>query len=215
MTRTGKIARLPHQIRDQLNHRLLDGEKAKVIVPWLNNLPEVLSILTSEFSGRPINSVNLTEWKNGGFRDWLVRQEALKMVHNLSDDETVADKSLKDKFTAQLAHWVALHLAATAQVVIAPKRIRKSNGPDSASFAQPSIVCAAAILIPNAWPSITNGSPSKNQIPISNEKKIFGNGWNALISAKNSSPIKIKVSPRRLSPKSNANSILCEKLHPQ
>jgi len=119
MTRTGKIARLPHQIRDQLNHRLLDGEKAKVLVPRLNSLPEVLSILTSEFSGRPINSVNLTEWKNGGFRDWLARQEVLEIVHNLNDDEILADKSLKDKFTAQLAHWVAIQLAATARVVIA------------------------------------------------------------------------------------------------
>jgi hypothetical protein len=47
MTCTGKIARLSHQIRDQLNHRLWDGEKAKVLVPWLNSLPEVLSILTT------------------------------------------------------------------------------------------------------------------------------------------------------------------------
>jgi hypothetical protein len=43
MTLIGKIARLPHQIRHPLNERLLDGQKAKTILPWLNSLSEVRS----------------------------------------------------------------------------------------------------------------------------------------------------------------------------
>src|SRR5438094_278684 len=44
MTRTGKIARLPHTIREQLNRRLQDGELGKPILQWLNSLPEVKAL---------------------------------------------------------------------------------------------------------------------------------------------------------------------------
>ena len=45
MTRTGKIARLPRQVRDELNRRLRDGQKGSQLAAWLNALPKVLSIL--------------------------------------------------------------------------------------------------------------------------------------------------------------------------
>ena len=48
MTRNGKIARLPRQVRDQLNRRLRDGQKGNQLAAWLNSLPKVLS-----FSARP------------------------------------------------------------------------------------------------------------------------------------------------------------------
>ena len=76
MTRTGKIARLPQTIRDQLNARLHDGEPATSLVPWLNGLPEVQAVLAAHFGGRPINEPNLSDWKQGGYADWLRHQEA-------------------------------------------------------------------------------------------------------------------------------------------
>jgi hypothetical protein len=39
ITRISKIARLPKTIREQLNHRLDNGEFGKTILPWLNGLP--------------------------------------------------------------------------------------------------------------------------------------------------------------------------------
>src|SRR6266851_4484844 len=69
--RTGKIARLPHDIREQLNRRLNDGEQAHSILEWLNSVPEVQAVLAASFDGRPLNKVNLTEWRHGGYRDWL------------------------------------------------------------------------------------------------------------------------------------------------
>jgi len=39
MTRTGKIARLTEEIRGEVNQRLLDGQKASAILPWLNAYP--------------------------------------------------------------------------------------------------------------------------------------------------------------------------------
>lgn len=44
MTRNGKIARLPREIREELNRRLDDGEQGVRLVEWLNGLPEVKRI---------------------------------------------------------------------------------------------------------------------------------------------------------------------------
>jgi hypothetical protein len=74
--RIGKIARLPHAIREQLNLKLLDGVPAKSILPWLNSLPEAKAILAADFENRPINKQNLSEWKQGGHRDWLLQYNA-------------------------------------------------------------------------------------------------------------------------------------------
>jgi hypothetical protein len=38
MTRTGKIARLPRELRDELNRRLREGEPGIRLVEWLNSL---------------------------------------------------------------------------------------------------------------------------------------------------------------------------------
>ena len=61
MTRLGKIARLPRAVREQLNHRLADGEMGKRLVEWLNTLPVVHAVLTAEFGGRAINEQNLSD----------------------------------------------------------------------------------------------------------------------------------------------------------
>jgi hypothetical protein len=74
--RIGKIARLPHNLREQLNLKLHDGLPAKSILPWLNSLPEVKTILAVGFENRPISKQNLSEWKHGGFRDWLLQYHA-------------------------------------------------------------------------------------------------------------------------------------------
>jgi hypothetical protein len=59
-TRTGKIARLPKTVRDQINQMMLDGVPfAKII----ENIGE---------PGKFLNDDNLTSWKKGGYRDWLL-----------------------------------------------------------------------------------------------------------------------------------------------
>ena len=75
MTRTGKIARLPREVRDQLNRRLCDGEPGSQLDIWLNALPESQAVLAREFAGRPISEQNLSEWKRGGYGDWLAKKE--------------------------------------------------------------------------------------------------------------------------------------------
>jgi len=118
MTRTGKIARLPQTIRDQLNRRLDDGEPAASLIDWLNSLPKVQAVLRQEFSGRPINAVNLCQWKNGGYRDWLVRQDALNFVASLQDKQALGDKSLTRPCIDHLMRWLALQYAAATQALL-------------------------------------------------------------------------------------------------
>ena len=78
MKRTGKIARLPRPLRDQLNQRLYHGEPGVELVQWLNALPEVQALLAEHFAGVPISPQNLSEWNHGGFLDWLTTQELLE-----------------------------------------------------------------------------------------------------------------------------------------
>jgi hypothetical protein len=52
-SRTSKIAGLPAAIWEELNKRLLDGEKPAEIVSWLNGLPPVQKVLERRFGGQP------------------------------------------------------------------------------------------------------------------------------------------------------------------
>lgn len=94
MTRNGKIARLPKAIRDRLNQQILDGVPGKDLVNWLNGINEVVDILVQKFNTDRITEQNLSEWKQGGYQDWLKHQERRDWVRRLSDEaEDVAEDS--------------------------------------------------------------------------------------------------------------------------
>jgi hypothetical protein len=83
--RTGKIARLPGPVREALNRHLHNGALGRELVPWLNAQPEVQHILAARFAGRPITEDNLSEWRHGGFQDWLLQEERRVRLRELSD----------------------------------------------------------------------------------------------------------------------------------
>ncbi len=112
MTRNGKIARLPRQLREELNRRLDDGEQGKQLVAWLNGLPEVQAMLKSDFQGMAINEQNLCEWKQGGFHDWRRHQESLEMARAAQEDaKALAAETGPTPLTDLLAGQLALLLA--------------------------------------------------------------------------------------------------------
>lgn len=84
VARKGKIARLPREIRETLNQRLDDGQPGSVLLPWLNAKPAVQAILKEHFDGQPINDQNLSDWRRGGFQDWLTKQEERGRLQALS-----------------------------------------------------------------------------------------------------------------------------------
>ena len=106
MTRTGKIARLPLLVRAQLNRRLQDGELQTKLVEWLNSLPLVQAVLQAEFAGRAVTEQNLSEWKAGGFKDWLALEESLEMIQRLSVERRGSESGIR-----RIAHRQTRRLA--------------------------------------------------------------------------------------------------------
>jgi hypothetical protein len=86
-THNGKIGRLPKQIRDELNHRLEDGEPGGNILEWLNALPAVMAMLAVGFGGGQISAQNLSNWRRGGFQHWLKQQERRNLVRELAEND--------------------------------------------------------------------------------------------------------------------------------
>src|SRR5690606_8328676 len=106
--RHGKIARLPRAVRQELNERLQNGESGPQLVEWLNALPEVLEILKARFSARPVSEQNLSEWRQGGYEDWLRHQEGLDWIRMMTDEaveleEEAQGTSVAERLAAPLA----------------------------------------------------------------------------------------------------------------
>jgi hypothetical protein len=87
-TRNGKIARLPASIRTQLNERLDDGHEGPELLDWLNALPEVQAVLEEKFNGVPVSKQNLSEWRQGGFQDWLLRRDFCDEARAMAESAT-------------------------------------------------------------------------------------------------------------------------------
>ena len=75
MNRTSKITRLPDPLREELNQRLRNGEPGNNLLLWLNKLPEVIALVEEHYGGNLISPQNLSDWNQGGYREWLTRQE--------------------------------------------------------------------------------------------------------------------------------------------
>lgn len=84
ITRTGKIARCPLAIREEVNTRLLAGESGPKILRWLNAHADVLRVLDEYFGEEPVSAQNLSEWRQGGFSEWIARREKVEATKALA-----------------------------------------------------------------------------------------------------------------------------------
>ena len=117
MNRNGKIARLPHNIREELNLRLQDNEPGDKLLEWLNGQEAVRSVLAEQFEGKAITKQNLSEWRTGGFAAWVLGQEVVYEAQDMDEGarrlDAVTDSSLPDRlatvlagrYASLLAHW--------------------------------------------------------------------------------------------------------------
>lgn len=121
-TRTGKIASLPARIREQVNIRLHDGQKSPKIIAWLHEIPEVLTILDDEWGEEPISAQNISEWRRGGYQDWLARRERVENIKVLSDYSFQLAKN------AGTAISDAAAAVAGGQILEALEKINASEG---------------------------------------------------------------------------------------
>jgi len=115
MTRHGKIARLPHPIREQINRRLQNSDEGKEIVEWLNALPEVRAVMDAEFEGQAVSEMNLSNWRLGGYRDWEAQQEALAAVRRFGADAAEINQAAGGQLADQLAICMIARIAVALQ----------------------------------------------------------------------------------------------------
>ena len=94
--RTGTIAQLPRNIREQINRMLDDGWRYKRIVSWLDT------------NGHPgVRVSHIGEWKKGGFQDWL------KLERDTAREQRLHDLSYKiaTANTGSRAHEASIRVA--------------------------------------------------------------------------------------------------------
>ena len=113
MNRTSKITRLPDSLREELNQRLRNGEPGANILHWLNKLPEVIALVEAHYGGNLISPQNLSDWNQGGYREWLTRQEMRESSKDVATEAphltAAAGGSLLNPLTtAVLARYGAL-----------------------------------------------------------------------------------------------------------
>jgi hypothetical protein len=126
MARNGKIARLPHAVREELNRRLRDGERGGRLIEWLNSLPEVQAVLAAQFKGEPIHEDNLSRHRHGAYQDWLDEQVALADVRLASRDAGKSGGAAPGAMSDRFATWLA------GRVAVAAIRLeRNKKGPDA------------------------------------------------------------------------------------
>jgi hypothetical protein len=99
---TGKIAQLPKTIRDRLNQMIRDGFTYRQIIKKLGA------------DAKDLNEPNLTVWYQGGYRDWLLRQEQAEA--EVAKWEFASDL-VRHHDGADIAH---------AAVLVATKQIHKA-----------------------------------------------------------------------------------------
>jgi hypothetical protein len=83
--RTGKVARLPADVREEINRMLDDGKPYRQIIDSLAG------------RGHPgINAMNLSNWKAGGFQDWLRERQRLRLAQDIGTQDPNALVALAD-----------------------------------------------------------------------------------------------------------------------
>ena len=175
-TRTGKIARLPREIREQLNRRLADGELQTHLVDWLNSLPEVEAVLKANFKGQPISEQNLSEWKQGGYRDWGLHQEIIGLVRQMDADADELNQAGKARLPDLLAQRLTAHYVIAAKVLSQLNAEGEIDLKSSASSARTLSRCARATTVPSGSSLNGNGWSSSASNSANCARRSFRNG---------------------------------------
>lgn len=99
--RKGKVARLPAEIRAEINQRLYDGQTGKRIIAWLH------TPLACDGNPGSITEQNLSEWRAGGYQDWLKSEAQMDGIRRRAELSMrmaqAAGGSLAQSFVTRLA----------------------------------------------------------------------------------------------------------------
>ena len=111
MTRNGKIARLPDDLREELNRRLQNAEPGGRLLAWLNALPAVQKVLQDQFAGHPVSKQNLSEWRAGGFSEWQTQRDFLANAQDIAAGADQVAEAAQGRLSSHLATVLAARYA--------------------------------------------------------------------------------------------------------
>ena len=117
MKRRGKIARLPREIRQELNERLHEDEMGKSLAEWLNGLPEVQAILQAQFEGALITEQNISEWRKRGYAEWVQHEDALEVAVRLGERAQEWKGEDQPPMSEAVAFWLMSQLLVATREV--------------------------------------------------------------------------------------------------
>jgi hypothetical protein len=125
----GKIGRLPFDVREQLNHRLFNGQSGREILIWLNSLPAVRAVLNAQCNGIPVNAFNLTHWRQTGYQQWLrIRNAADTPAENAGDAPESTGQTATDALVNKAFQKVLEHLQTADLSRIKPTELFQCAG---------------------------------------------------------------------------------------
>jgi hypothetical protein len=104
----------------ELYRRLRAGHLGPQLLPWLNALPETAAVLTEFFQGQPINAQNLSDWRQGGFKEWEDKQDKTHRIKELA------------AFASKLTAANSTSIAEGAAAIAAGKILELLEAADSA-----------------------------------------------------------------------------------
>jgi hypothetical protein len=81
------------------------------LVDWLNGLPAVQAVAKAEFEGRDIREQKISQWRKGGYRDWLAQRVAQEQARELCDEVAQMGRTCKEPVTDKLAAFLSAHYA--------------------------------------------------------------------------------------------------------
>ena len=118
-----------------MNERLLDGEGGQALVEWLNRDKAVQQVLARYFDGAPITEQNLSEWRQGGYQDWLAQRDTVDAVNQVSEQATDVLCLVNDeeRFSDHLSVVLSAELARATKALLSdqdypPKRWQRLTG---------------------------------------------------------------------------------------
>lgn len=135
IARKGKIASCPLAIREEVNRRLLDGESGPKILAWLNAHPDVLRVLDERFGEEPVTAQNLSEWRQGGYQEWLERREKIENTKSLAN------------FAAQLGAAAGGNLTDGSAAILGGRILEKLESADNQSAEDLAHVAKALVAL--------------------------------------------------------------------
>jgi hypothetical protein len=153
MSRTGKIARLPLAIREQVNTRLQQGDTSRSIADWLNSEPSVKPILDHDFKGRPITENNVNQWRKGGFQEWKaghIAQDTFHRINQLPKDRlTELQGGLIDRMATFFAAQMLKQMQRSDNTLATPAELAKLWREYRLSFASLRRYQLATVVLEN------------------------------------------------------------------